>query len=507
MGHRVTPNVVWSRLSEFIADSMGLHFPIERWGDLQRGLSEAAGELGFADVAGCADWLLSAPLTNANFQVLASHLTVGETYFFREKKTFEVLTESVFPDLIRDRRGEGKRLSIWSAACSTGEEAYSLAITLHQLIPDLADWHLTILATDINERSLIKASEGVYGEWSFRDAPAWLKERYFRRTPDGHFAISPEIKKLVTFARLNLVENVYSSVATPANSMDMIFCRNVLMYFKFRKARKVVEQLRRFLVKDGWLVVSPSESSQALLSRFVAVNFPGVILYQRSNTTKQGAQPATPFSLGESAATMTPPLEEVTSQVLSLADSKMESTPAMPLEEPAQAEQTPTAYALAQSLFQAGRCEEATDTLLNSFTCDAGADPPSFALLARLLANQGQLAGALTWCERWVDADKLDPSGHYLLAVVLQELGEHEQARCSLQRALYLQPDFVLAHFALANLARSRKESVAAERHFAAALRLLRRCNTSDLLPESDGLTAGRLTEIISSIAASESAP
>jgi chemotaxis protein methyltransferase CheR len=106
-----------------------------------------------------------------------------------------------------------------------------------------------------------------------------------------------------------------------------------------------------------------------------------------------------------------------------------------------------------------------------------------------------------------VAADKLDSAGHYLRAVVLQELGDHEQARRSFQWALYLQPEFVLPHFALANLARSCGQVAEAEKHFATALRLLRRCQPGDLLPESDGLTAGRLTEIISSILEMEVTP
>src|SRR5438477_1931588 len=207
------PETLCSQLSEFIAEKMGLHFPSERWGDLKRGLAGAAGEFGFADVAACARWLLSASLTQAQVQTLASHLTVGETYFFREKKTFDVLAESVLPELIGARRNREPRLRIWSAACCTGEEPYSLAMLLHQVIPDLQNWHVTILATDINERFLQKAVTGVYGEWSFRDVPAWIKGRFFQRTREGRYSILPEIRKHVTFAHLNLVEEVYDSLA------------------------------------------------------------------------------------------------------------------------------------------------------------------------------------------------------------------------------------------------------------------------------------------------------
>src|SRR5919109_4052097 len=93
----------WPRLSEFIAEKMGLHFPPERWTDLKHGLAGATAEFGLTDVGACVDWLLTAPLTQAQLQVLASHLTVGETYFFREKKTFDVFGEKLLPELVRSR--------------------------------------------------------------------------------------------------------------------------------------------------------------------------------------------------------------------------------------------------------------------------------------------------------------------------------------------------------------------------------------------------------------------
>ena len=183
-------------VSEFVALRIGLHFPPERWRDIERGITAAASELGFPDVESCARALLSAPLTQAQLEVLASHLTVGETYFFREKKSFEALEEHILPELLRARRGAEQRLRIWSAGCCTGEEPYSVAMLLDRLIPDAEAWNVTILATDINPRFLRKAAEGVYGEWSFRDAPGWIRERYFKARRDRRFELGA-----VTFAQ------------------------------------------------------------------------------------------------------------------------------------------------------------------------------------------------------------------------------------------------------------------------------------------------------------------
>ncbi len=225
------PAALLSQLSEFVATQMGLHFPKERWRDLERGIRSAAREFDFKDAESCLQWLVSSPLAKGQIEILARHLTVGETYFFREQKSLEILEGYVLPELIRTRRENEKRLRIWSAGCCTGEEPYSIAILLAKLIPDLKDWKITILGTDLNPRSLQKASEGVYSEWSFRGTPEWVGERYFTRAKDGRWAVLPSIKKMVTLHYLNLAEDAFPSLLSNTNAMDVIFCRNVLMYF------------------------------------------------------------------------------------------------------------------------------------------------------------------------------------------------------------------------------------------------------------------------------------
>lgn len=496
------PDALWARLSEFVAAKIGLHFPPERRQDLQRGLGEAAAEFGFPSAATCADWLLSTPLTGPQLHTLASHLTVGETYFFRERKTFDALAGQILPQLIRSRRGREQRLRLWSAACSTGEEAYSLAILLHQLLPDWQDWQVRILATDINTRSLEKAGSGVYGEWSFRDVPSGLRERYFTRTSHGRFAVAPDIRERVTFAPLNLAEDGFPSLTTGTNAMDVILCRNVLMYFTPAHARRLVENLRHALVEGGWLAVSPSECSQALFGRFVAVNFPGATLYQRRDLAEQPSPAWTPTDTKTDgiAADFSPGQSLTPTAAHAAAEVSVAPAPSAPGEHI-------DAAATAAALYEQGRYAEAADGLLESITQAARAAPPeaaqgsqTFSLLSRALANQGKLTDALAWCEKWLAADRVDASAHYLNAMILQELGQPASARRSLKRAVYLRPEFALAHFALGNCARADAHTAEAGRHFENALRLLRARPPDEAVPESDGLTTGRLIEIIASL-------
>jgi chemotaxis protein methyltransferase CheR len=378
---------------------------------------------------------------------------------------------------------------------------------LHQIIPDLQDWDVTILATDINERFLQKATAGVYGEWSFRKPGMEFKQRYFEKAEKSRYAIRPDIKRLVSFAPSNLVEDVFPSEVNDTHAMDVILCRNALMYFGSPQAKKVVAKFRASLVPDGWLVLSPSEGSQALCTGFVPVNFPGVILYQNREAGPGLERFRVSARIEGSARLFVPETAPRLSCVPGGPDAQGLATCAAPaLEDLAGVESLPGRGAAAHALCLEGRYAEAADHLLNSW----GSHDPHHArvlpLLARGLANQGKLEEALEWCDRWLGLDRLDTSAHYLRAVVLQELGESVRARHSLQRAIYLHPDFVMAHFALGNLARSCGQANGAVKHFANTSHLLRDHHADDLLPESDGLTAGRLREIVASLAAMERA-
>ncbi|MFH1743141.1 MAG: CheR family methyltransferase, partial [bacterium] len=208
---RCVPDTLLGELSAFVAERMGLRFPRSNWGDLDRGLTSAAREFGFGDLETFAQWVVSSQPSKEHTEILASHLTVGETYFFRDKTAFEILEQRMLPDLIRARYAEGRRLKIWSAGCCTGEEAYSIAMVIDRAVPDASEWRIDIVATDINRHFLRKAEAGVYTEWSFRQTPPWLREKYFRKTDTNKFEILPRIKSMVEFEYLNLAEDVYPS--------------------------------------------------------------------------------------------------------------------------------------------------------------------------------------------------------------------------------------------------------------------------------------------------------
>lgn len=460
-----------SRLSSLLAVSAGLHFPESRWDDLERGLNAAAWDSGMTDVCSYASRLLSAALTRTQIERLASHLTVGETYFFRDETSFAALEEHILPELLHARQGGDRRLRIWSAGCSTGEEAYSIAILLDRLIPDQRGWHITILGTDINPLVLRKAAKGVYGEWSFRGGPGWVREKYFREMQAGRFEILPHIRGRVTFSYLNLADDVYPSLTNNTKAMDVILCRNVLMYFTEPQARQVAEKLGHALIDGGWLMVSATETSQTLVPRLKAVELHGRTFYRRIRSAD--------FLVCTDEEAI--PVSCTSAESVDLQDQNLSVPEPM----------TPAPATHVQL-----QVTESDDVNRRAD------DPAVMSRTARDYADRGRLDDAVAWCERAVAADKLNPQYHYLLGTIEQERGRHDAAARSLVRALYLDPDFVPAHFTLGNLRLSQDQQRDAERHFDIALALLRAQPRDEVLPESDGLTAGRLVEIIESVRA-----
>ncbi|MGD0341467.1 MAG: CheR family methyltransferase [Bacteroidales bacterium] len=461
--NRKLTDIELSMVCEAIASRMGLHFPIERWAMLRRNLVLAAREFGFHNMTGFIQWLLSSELRKDQIMILASHLTISETYFWREPQVFSALTDYILPELIKSKKKGERSIRIWSAGCSTGEEPYSIAIALHKTIPNIEDWNITILATDINPRALSKAVSGIYGAWSFRNSPAWLKSTWFHHKEDGQYEIIPEIKNMVTFTCLSLVE---MSAISNANTMDIIFCRNVLMYFTKEWVNKISQDLFHCLSEDGWFVVSSCELSSQVFPQFTQVNFPGAVLYRKGKN--------------ESTLSFNIPSDEMLEPLSDTALLTTEASTKMVVKAVAKVVAKEVEKENPQSIVKTPE-ESYTDKI--------------FAI--RLLANLGHLEEALSICNEAIASYKLSSGLYFLRASILQELDKSSEAIVSLKQTIYIDPDYIMGHFALGNLFIRRGNDKNAKRCFNNALDLLSRCENDDILPESEGLSVKYIREII----------
>lgn len=453
--------------SRFLARNLGLFFRGERLGELRQKCEGLCRELGKDDPKALMLSLMAKPWGRETVELLAGALTIGETYFLRDPASYRVLELELLPELIATRRAREKRLRIWSAGCSTGEEPYSIAILLSRIIADLEEWDLTLLATDINPQALEKARRGVYSQWSFRDAPPWLSG-YFLTRPSGELEVRPEIRKMVQFAHLNLAEPCYPSPVNGTWELDIIFCRNVLLYFEPEVIGQVLDRLHASLGAGGALFVSPTEIDQRYLGGFDCCRYPGAFVFRKIDPVSTPPPPT-----GDAL-----PCREGDGRV-----ARRRSLKASPPPSPS----GPVSVEIPLPGDRAGGPPAET----------AQKDAARFETKARALADRGDFEEARRFCEKALAADRLRISGHYLLFLILAELGDQEGAELALKRTLYLDHDFVVGWFSLGNLCRKLGRAKESRRHESTCLKLLEARDPDELLPESGGMTAGGLAEVI----------
>ncbi|MEO0853677.1 MAG: CheR family methyltransferase, partial [Cyanobacteria bacterium J06648_11] len=202
-------------------------------------------------------------------------LTTGESYFFRDREQLGLLETQILPELIRQKLNDhdpsrpGKpTLKIWSAGCSSGEEAYSIAITVKQLVPNVSDWDIFILGTDINRDYLNRARSGIYREWSFRQVNPDIKRQYFSEK-GREYEISPDIRRMVTFREGNLIRDRYPNLTNNTFDMDVIICRNVFIYFDPDGIASVLQKFHQTLNETGYFIAGHAELQGQKLDNFI----------------------------------------------------------------------------------------------------------------------------------------------------------------------------------------------------------------------------------------------
>jgi chemotaxis protein methyltransferase CheR len=507
---------------------LGLTFPENRRVDLWRAVRDFARESG-EDAATVLARLAASPLPEDVVTRLTPHLTVGETYFFRETKALCLFRDEALPALARS---SGKELRLWCAGCSTGEEAYTLAMLVEEKAREMSLPPVRILGTDLNERFLEKARRGVYSKWSFRGVPDTRREADFRREGNG-WAVHPRFRKCVTFAPDNLVEQTDFPWGD-SGAVDVIFCRNVLIYFAPPTIRRVLERFSRLLASGGWLFVASCETALVRRPAFVPVTAEGVTAFRKAPQEESplrvfsaalgdsfldgsvffakeersfgsDGEETEPFSVlaGEAGGEIPPEFSDVFGEGLpkfpdvfgeGLAedlsfDGGGEGVSAAIGHAPPSSEVSPEDAAY--DAFRRGDWEEAERLLepLAAHSASAG------RLLVRLEADRGRHDRALDLCRQALDREKGDPVLFYLLSLIHQERGEDDEGAQALRRALYLDPDFVAAHYSLGVLALRGGRTEEVRRHFRNASTLLAGLPEDAPVPEMEDMSSRALLE------------
>ncbi len=268
----------FSTMAKIIYDRSGIHFPENKKYIIESRLSHRVSELELEDFDQYIAYLTMGPYQMDEFQEMFNRITINETSFFRNEAQLDVFEKVILPELL-DARATTKRLRIWSAACSTGEEPFTLAMMIHRSLGvRLNDWRIEILGTDISEKALAVAQSGIYTNYAVRTTPKLMLDRYFKLV-DRSYELDATIRSMVNFEKHNLKD---SMGAKRHGTWDVIFCRNVLIYFDDAMKTGVINMFDHQLGKDGTLFIGHSERIKTLTNRFAQLDIPQGFCYQKT---------------------------------------------------------------------------------------------------------------------------------------------------------------------------------------------------------------------------------
>jgi chemotaxis protein methyltransferase CheR len=383
---------------------------------------------------------------------LVGELTVSETYFFREPGQFDFIRREVLADL-RQCRGSSHIFRVWSAGCATGEEAYSLAILFAQEAPG-SRTHL--LATDISRVALARAQQATYNRWSLRGTGAALAKPYLIQS-GNRFTLNESIRRRVRFEYLNLAQDVYPSLTSGAWSMDLILCRNVLIYLDPETVARVAHRLYQSLAPGGWLIAASSDPPLQEQAPFATVMTDAGVFYRRPDALCRVQ--------GETSALSTPPLPSPLHRTLDV---------------PSDAEWSGMTT-------RDGATEDGAKELPLPST------PHSSAVeQVRALAVEN-VAEAERACAAALARQPLNAELHYWQAALRMDLGQDEEAVQSLRRVIYLDRSLAVAHFTLGALLWRQGDQAGARGAYRNAFALCSARPADEHVPLADGECAGRL--------------
>lgn len=272
-------------LRKIIYERSGIHFPDSKKYVLESRLSRRLEELEFENFDQYIMFLTVGPFREDEFQEMFNRITINETSFFRNEPQLEVFERQVLPKLMETRKIT-KKIRIWSAACSTGEEPYTLAMQIHRSLGvRLSDWNIEILGTDISEKVLLAAQSGRYSSYSMRTINPLVLKRYFTDV-NGFYQIDPTIQTMVRFELLNLKD---AMAARRFGTFDVIFCRNVLIYFDDEMKERCAKTFHSQLAPDGTLFIGHSETLRNTKVPFESVSLPQAFAYTKAKELKNVA--------------------------------------------------------------------------------------------------------------------------------------------------------------------------------------------------------------------------
>ena len=450
-----------SPIISLIEQRTGLSATTQRRADLTSLLQRLAGD----NLVSFIQRLRGTDDSSPEWQAVINAITIGETYFLRDKTHFRLLRETILPQLSLRRRQENRqKLNVWCVGCSTGEEPYSIAITLYEFLPDLAKWDITIIGSDINARSIEIARKGVYRPWSFRGTDETFQQRYFEPI-EGGFQIQPQLRDMVTFQRANILSS------PPLPHFDIVFCRNMMLYFSPERINRAEDNLYNALIPSGWLMLGQSEALRFHRERWNLHIFPGTPIYQKP--LSDASPQAQPVRYG------------------SISISTHKSQPQADIPE------IEREYLEAVAAIRNDQHDEATHHLTRILALQPG-HAAAHTLLATLFANRQARPEAYAHIDAALKQMPLFADAHYVKAMLDLESGDTDAAIRSLHATLYCDRNHALAAFTLGNVYTTQGDLPRGHRHWQNASRAISQLAPDTYLSDTSEMTARILGSLLS---------
>jgi chemotaxis protein methyltransferase CheR len=482
MNRVVLSDAEFAALAALLHDAAGLAFDDSRRESLSYSVTDRMRVTGCADVASYLALLLGGD--DKERQALLDEVTIPETHFFRNPPQIRALRQYVLPELLRLASGT-KRLRIWSAGCSTGEEPYTIAMLVRELLPAAAGWDVQIVATDLSTRALAAARAGRYAERSFvMTDPVDLKRFFTLDTDAGCWQVRDEIRELVEFRHHNLVTE------TPPfenGQLDLVLCRNVTIYFDRDTTKALMRRLHGGLRDGGYLFLGHAETLWQVTDAFSLVSLGDAFVYRRQPENAERRR-VLPDRRTEDEPRPTradrrrgPENRRGAENQPSLGNQGGADRP-----EPSAA---PRAR-LRPPPVVPSRTTPAQPRTVPRHSAPAPADP---LVAVRAAVTSGRYAEAADLAAECGIADPLRAEAHYLHGLALSNLGRDAEALVVLRKAVYLDPQNGFAHFLLGGALERCHESIAAARSYRAAASTLGGRPLDAVAPELGGRSVAEL--------------
>ncbi len=398
------------------------------------------------------------PAAHSEWKQLWMLLTNQESYFFRDADQLSLVGRHILPELMRRNR-DTRTLRLWSAGCSTGEETYSLAMMLDE-VPELRDWHVTILGTDLSDAALQRARRGLYGSWSFRALDARRQERFFLGR-GKEWEVAPHLRQKVVFASNNLFGDPFPSFEGEIHDMDLILCRNVFIYFGRDAIAGVLKKFSATLRPGGFLVCGHAELHDVPLGDLSARAFPQSVIYSRDLAPRektavratlpapQTAEPLArqPFKSPPKVSTQKVSAQRVAPAPISDSTPTVTKATSDPLSTASQIVERATLE------IRTGQPAQALEMLQTLLAREPG-HLAAWCVMAQAQANSGQLDAAESSCMRALSISPFAVLPYHLQARIAEERGQSEIAKSLLKKVIYLHPRSVWAALELASIYR-----------------------------------------------------